>query len=56
MHLLSDTANTSDNFVNRFNVQGFPTKFIVDSRGTIVKRFVGGGEEAFELLEELLNE
>ena len=52
--LLSDKANTTDNFVNRFNVQGFPTKFIVDRRGKIVKRFVGGGEEAFEMLEELL--
>ncbi|PKB44833.1 thiol-disulfide isomerase/thioredoxin [Cellulophaga sp. RHA19] len=52
--LLSDKANTTDNFVNRFNVQGFPTKFIIDRRGNIVKRFVGGGEEAFEMLEELL--
>ncbi|GAA4234606.1 hypothetical protein GCM10022291_14410 [Postechiella marina] len=52
--LLSDKANTSDNFVNHFNVQGFPTKLIIDRRGNIVKRFVGGGEEAFKLLEELL--
>ncbi|APU11150.1 hypothetical protein A5M85_12930 [Cellulophaga lytica] len=52
--LLSDKANTTDNFVNRFNVQGFPTKFIIDRRGKIVKRFVGGGEEAFEMLDELL--
>lgn len=52
--LMSDKKNTPDNFVNRFNVQGFPTKFIIDPSGTIVKRFVGGGEEAFELLEELL--
>ncbi|WP_349663483.1 AhpC/TSA family protein [Cellulophaga lytica] len=54
LQLLSDKANTPDNFVNRFNVQGFPTKFIIDRRGKIVKRFVGGGEEAFEMLEELL--
>lgn len=52
--LMSDKANTPDNFVNRFNVQGFPTKFIIDPRGNIVKRYVGGGEEAFTLLEELL--
>ncbi|MCL5246139.1 AhpC/TSA family protein [Cellulophaga sp. 20_2_10] len=52
--LLSDKANTADNFVTRFNVQGFPTKFIIDRRGTIIKRFVGGGEEAFKMLEELL--
>ncbi|MCB0451095.1 MAG: TlpA family protein disulfide reductase, partial [Confluentibacter sp.] len=53
--LMSDKANTPDNFVNRFNVQGFPTKFIIDPRGNIVKRYVGSGEEAFKLLEELLN-
>lgn len=55
MQLMSDKKNTSDNFVNRFNVQGFPTKFIIDPRGKIVKRYVGGGEEAFNLLESLLN-
>ncbi|WP_083191606.1 TlpA disulfide reductase family protein [Formosa haliotis] len=52
--LMSDKANTPDNFVNRFNVQGFPTKFIIDPRGNIVKRYVGSGEEAFKLLEDLL--
>jgi len=52
--LMSKKSNTSDNFVNRFNVNGFPTKFIIDPRGNIVKRYVGGGEEAFQLLEELL--
>ncbi|WP_346880801.1 TlpA disulfide reductase family protein [uncultured Algibacter sp.] len=54
--ILSDKKNTSDNFVNRFNVQGFPTKFIIDPKGNIVKRFVGGGEDAFKLLESLLEE
>jgi len=52
--LMSDRKNTSDNFVNRFNVKGFPTKFIIDPEGKIVKRYLGSGEEAFELLEELL--
>ena len=52
--ILSERKNTSDNFVNRFNVQGFPTKLIIDPRGNIVKRFVGGGEDAFKFLEELL--
>lgn len=52
--LLSDRANTPDNFVNRFNVQGFPTKFIIDPDGKIIKRYLGTGEEAFELLEELM--
>ncbi|MBA6316307.1 TlpA disulfide reductase family protein [Cellulophaga baltica] len=53
--ILSSKKSNSDNFVNRFNVQGFPTKLIINRRGNIVKRFVGGGEEAFQLLEELLN-
>lgn len=52
--LMSEKINTSDNFVTRFNVQGFPTKFIIDPNGKIVKRYFGSGEEAFALLEELL--
>ncbi|WP_223551641.1 TlpA disulfide reductase family protein [Aestuariivivens sp. NBU2969] len=43
-----------DNFVLRYNVSAFPTKFIIDPEGKIVKKFVGSGEEAFTLLEELL--
>lgn len=43
-----------DNFVLRYNVNAFPTKFIIDPEGKIVKKFVGSGEEAFTLLEELL--
>ncbi|MDO5980353.1 redoxin family protein [Flavivirga spongiicola] len=53
--LMSDKANTPDNFVNRFNVKGFPTKFIIDPEGKIVKRYLGSGEDTFSLLEELLN-
>lgn len=53
-HILSDRKNTPDNFVTRFNVKGFPTKFIIDPEGKILKRYVGGGETAFEFLEELL--
>ncbi|MDE3742777.1 TlpA disulfide reductase family protein [Maribacter polysaccharolyticus] len=55
LQLMSDKKNTADNFVNRFNVQGFPTKFIVDMKGKIIKRIVGNGEEAFNLLEDLLS-
>lgn len=54
IQLMSDKKNTPDNFVNRFNVQGFPTKFIIDPNGKIIKRFVGSGEDAFKMLEELL--
>lgn len=50
----SSKDDTSDNFVNRFNVKGFPTKFVIDPEGKIVKKYLGSGEEAFELLEKLL--
>lgn len=51
-HLMDGKGN--DNFVFKFNVAGFPTKFIVDPEGKILHRFVGGGEEAFTVLDELL--
>lgn len=54
--VMSSRSNLEDNFVTKFNVKGFPTKFIVSPEGKIVKRFMGSGEEAFELLEELLKE
>ncbi len=43
-----------DNFVTRFNVQGFPTKLIIDPEGKIVKRYSDGEQGAFKLLEDLL--
>jgi thiol-disulfide isomerase/thioredoxin len=42
------------NFVFKFNVAGFPTKFIVDPEGKVLHRFVGNGEEAFTVLDALL--
>lgn len=54
--LMNQRESATDNFVTRFNVIGFPTKFIIDPEGKIVKRFLGGGEEAFKLLEDLLDE
>ncbi len=52
--ILNVRGESADNFVLKFNVTGFPTKFIIDPEGKIVKKYVGSGEEAFELLEELL--
>lgn len=52
--LMSVRGDSIDNFVTRFNVQGFPTKFIIDPDGKIVKRHLGSGEETFKLLETLL--
>jgi thiol-disulfide isomerase/thioredoxin len=37
------------------NVAGFPTKFILGPDGKILNRFVGSTEEAFDVLDELLN-
>jgi len=51
-HLMDGKGDA--NFVFKFNVTGFPTKFIVDPQGKILHRFLGGGEEAFTVLDELL--
>lgn len=48
------TGEGDDNFVLKFNVTGFPTKFILDPEGKILYKFVGSGEESFTVLDELL--
>ncbi|WP_346882074.1 TlpA disulfide reductase family protein [uncultured Algibacter sp.] len=55
-HLVNDDKNISDNFMNRFNVSGFPTKFIIDPRGNIVKKYIGGSDDAFIFLEALFDQ
>ncbi|WP_299671863.1 TlpA disulfide reductase family protein [uncultured Polaribacter sp.] len=54
-HILNQTDDTTNDFLKKFNVKGFPTKYIIDPEGKIVKSFLGGGDEAFTLLEKLLN-
>jgi len=51
-HLMDGKGDA--NFVFKFNVAGFPTKFIIDPKGKILHRFVGSGEEAFSVLDKLL--
>jgi thiol-disulfide isomerase/thioredoxin len=51
-HLMDGKGDA--NFVFKFNVAGFPTKFIVDPKGKILHRFIGNGEEVFTVLDELL--
>lgn len=46
--------NETEDLVLKLNVAGFPTKFILDPEGKIVKRFVGSTEEAFDVLDEIL--
>jgi thiol-disulfide isomerase/thioredoxin len=51
-HLMNGKGE--DDFVLKFNVAGFPTKFIIDPEGKILNRFVGDGEESFSVLDSLL--
>lgn len=53
--VISLNGDSEDNFVTRYNVQGFPTKFILDPEGKILKRYLGSGEDAFALLESLMD-
>jgi len=55
LQLMSKKGTGPDNFVAKFNVNGFPTKFIIDPEGKIIGRYIGGSEEAFVLLDKLLN-
>ncbi len=51
--ILSD--NGTDDLVLKLNVAGFPTKFILSPEGEILNRFVGDTEEAFDVLDEILD-
>ena len=51
-HLMNGKGD--DDFVLKFNVAGFPTKFIINPEGKILHRFVGDSEESFAMLDELL--
>jgi thiol-disulfide isomerase/thioredoxin len=44
-----------ESLVLKFNVAGFPTKFIIDPSGKILHRFEGGGEDSFAALDDLLS-
>ena len=48
------SGKDSDNLVLKFNVSGFPTKFIVDPEGKILHRYLGNSEDAFIALDKLL--
>ena len=42
-----------DNFVAKFNVTSFPTKFIISPEGKILMKYVGDGNEPFDYLESV---
>jgi hypothetical protein len=48
------SGKDTDDLVLKFNVAGFPTKFIIDPEGKILHRFLGNSEEAFVELDKLL--
>ncbi len=52
--VLNVKGESNDNFVLKFNVTGFPTKFIIDPDGKIVKKYMGNGEESFVFLDSIL--
>ncbi|MDO6854740.1 TlpA disulfide reductase family protein [Cellulophaga lytica] len=56
VQLLSKKGVNDDNFVSKFNISGFPTKFIIDPNGIIIEKYIGGSEEAFEKLDEILKD
>jgi len=43
-----------NDYVAKFNVQGFPTKVLVDPRGTIVYRGSGESEEFYQEVEKIM--
>jgi len=45
---------SSQDFVSRLNVTGFPTKILVDPEGNIVYRSSGGGETSFQKIAEII--
>ncbi|WKD84684.1 Thiol-disulfide oxidoreductase ResA [Polaribacter huanghezhanensis] len=48
------SGKDSDDLVLKFNVVGFPTKFIIDPEGKILHRYIESGEKAFIDLDNLL--
>lgn len=44
-----------ESLVLKLNVAGFPTKFILSPEGEILHRFVGDTEEAFDVLDQILD-
>ena len=48
------SGKNSENLVLKFNVSGFPTKFIIDPEGKILHRYLGSSEKAFIELDKLL--
>lgn len=51
-HILIGSGD--QDFANRLNVTGYPTKILVDPNGVIVYRGTGGGEDSFLKMAEII--
>ena len=47
-------SRTTEDYILKFGVAGFPTKIIVDPEGKIVGRFVGEDDAIYKKLDTLL--
>ena len=52
---ISDDTESENSLCQQYQVQGFPTKIIIDPQGNIVEVYVGEVPEFYEKLNELLN-
>ena len=41
-------------FASKFNVQGYPTKIVLDPQGKIIHRTTGESKEFYEIVEKLI--
>jgi len=48
-----DKTGPNSDLLDRFNLQGFPTTFIVDSKGNIVRR-LSGDDNLMDILPKIL--
>ncbi|MCL5246126.1 TlpA family protein disulfide reductase [Cellulophaga sp. 20_2_10] len=54
IQLMSKKGNNQNDLVSKFNISGFPTKFIISPEGIILEKHIGSSEDAFVKLDELL--
>ncbi len=53
-HILNDENTPEKDLTQSYNIQGFPTKVIINSKGNIVASYEGESDDFYEKLDELL--
>ncbi len=53
-HILNDENTPEKDLTQSYNIQGFPTKVIINSKGNIVASYEGESNDFYEKLDELL--